>query len=157
MDSLVTVQLLSQIALYLNRHDLGFAFGPDGPVRLRPGRVCLPDVGFVSWERITDDAMLEDSILDAVPHLAAEIINENNTSAEMERKLKEYFKAGVQLVWYIYTKTICATLFTAPTSSTEIDKDGFLDGGKVLPGFRLALSKLFPHTRPRRKANGKGK
>ena len=77
----------------------------------------------------------------------------SGTSKEMELKLKDYFKAGVQLVWFIYPKTQTAMIYTSPTSKKELTKDQSLDGGKVLPGFTLPLKKLFAKTR--RRLNGK--
>ena len=34
------------------------------------------------------------------PDLAVEVLSESNTRAEMDRKLRDYFAAGVLLVWY---------------------------------------------------------
>ena len=39
------------------------------------------------------------------PDLAVEILSKDNTAREMDRKLREYFEAGVGLVWYIEPKT----------------------------------------------------
>ena len=72
-----------------------------------------------------------------------EVLSEGNTDDEMDRKLKEYFKAGTQLVWHIDPETRTAKAFTAPTAWTDIDTDGSLTGGDVLPGFELPLAKLF--------------
>lgn len=101
--------------------------------------------------------MLDEPILDAVPNLAIEVISKGNTKEEMEQKLKDYFKAGVELVWYIYPKKACAEVYTSPTAKTVVDKDGSLDGGRVLPGFHLPLKKVLTLPRPPRKSrNGKG-
>jgi Uma2 family endonuclease len=112
-----------------------------------------PPSCFVAWERIPED-WLDHAILDAIPNLAAEIIGKSNTPREMDRKLEDYFSAGVELVWFIYPKTQTALAFTSPTAKKEIPKTGALDGGKVLPGFKLPLKNLF--VRGRRPANGRG-
>ena len=83
------------------------------------------------------------AIYSVVPDLAVEIISEGNTEAEMDRKLREYFQAGVQLVWYIEPKTRTARAYTAVGEWTEIGPDGSLLGGEVLPGFELPLARLF--------------
>ena len=59
------------------------------------------------------------------------------------RKLKQYFEADVSLVWYIDPETRSARVFTSPTDVTELDENGMLDGGQVLPGFQLSLRWLF--------------
>ena len=48
------------------------------------------------------------------PDLAIEVLSESNTPAEMERKLKEYFAAGMQLVWYFDPRARTVTVYTAP-------------------------------------------
>ena len=72
-----------------------------------------------------------------------EVISPSNTDREMERKLREYFAAGAELVWYIYPESQSAIVYTGPDQFTEIDVDGVLSGGEVLPGFELSLQKLF--------------
>jgi Uma2 family endonuclease len=61
----------------------------------------------------------------------------------MDRKLHEYFEAGVRLVWYVDPKKREAQVFTTVDQVAHIAAGGFLDGGEVLPGFRLSLAELF--------------
>ena len=71
------------------------------------------------------------------------MISEGNTDEEMDDKLQKYFQAGLRLVWYVYPETRSAKVYTSPHDVTEIDEGGFLEGGDVLPGFRLSLRELF--------------
>jgi Uma2 family endonuclease len=61
----------------------------------------------------------------------------------MERKLREYFQAGVRLVWCIEPRIHTARAYTAIGEWTEIGPGGSLLGGDVLPGFELPLAQLF--------------
>ena len=61
----------------------------------------------------------------------------------MERKLRDYFTAGVRLVWYIDPKTRTARVFVAPDAGTPVDENGSLSGGDVLQGFDLRMKDLF--------------
>jgi Uma2 family endonuclease len=61
----------------------------------------------------------------------------------MNLKLREYFEAGVRLVWYIDPRSHTAQIFTAVDQSTTIDENGLLEGRDVLPGFQLRLGELF--------------
>ena len=54
---------------------------------------------------------MKPAIYAAVPDLAVEILSEANTEAEMDRKLHEYFQAGVRLVWRIEPKTRTARAY----------------------------------------------
>ena len=51
------------------------------------------------------------------PNLAIEVLSASNTTAEMDRKLKEYFEAGAELVWYIDPQTRSATIYTSVDTS----------------------------------------
>jgi hypothetical protein len=53
-------------------------------------------------------------------------------------------------VWQIDPDTLTAEVFTGPDDPTTIGPDGELDGGDVLPGFRLSLRKLFERADKRR-------
>jgi Uma2 family endonuclease len=125
------------------------AAGADGPVRLRLGLVRIPDVCFVSWKRLGSDEVPDDSISKVIPELAIEILSKSNTRREIERKLEEYFRAGVLLAWVIDPRKKAAEIYTAPTKKKEIGLDGTLQGGTILPGFRLPLKDLFARGRRR--------
>jgi Uma2 family endonuclease len=85
-----------------------------------------------------------DPIPDLVPDLAVEVISRHNTREEMERKLRDYFTAGVRLVWYVYhTPRREVWVYASPTESAVVREDQALDGGEVLPGFQLSLADLF--------------
>jgi Uma2 family endonuclease len=146
-ESLIALQVGRHLGNYLDDHDLGAAFTADGPIRIRKGRIRFPDTGFVSWDRVPGGEIPEDAILDAVPDLVVEVISKGNTPREMELKLTDYFSRGVQLAWYIYPKTETAVVYTSPDRAKTIGKDGVLEGGKVLPGFRLPIKKLFAKLR----------
>jgi Uma2 family endonuclease len=152
-ESLIASLLVHYLWEYLESNDLGVPLTADGPVRLKPGRIRIPDACFVSWGRIPSGQEAAGAILDAVPDLAAEVVSKGNTRAEMKRKLEEYFAAGVRLVWFIYPKTQTAVAYSSPTSKQDIGAEGKLDGGDVLPGFALPLAKLFSRTR--RLSNGR--
>jgi Uma2 family endonuclease len=132
---------------FLEKHDWGVVIPADGPLRLWLGLVRIPDVSFVSWDRIPGGEFPDDPVARLIPNLAIEVLSKSNTKAEMERKLREYFRAGVQLVWLIDPKTRTAQVYTSPTSMKRIGKDQVLDGGEVLPGFKLSLQKLFARTK----------
>jgi Uma2 family endonuclease len=61
----------------------------------------------------------------------------------MQRKLHDYFTAGVRLVWYIEPRTRTARAYTAEDQCVELGERDSLSGGEVLPGFELPLQDLF--------------
>ena len=103
-----------------------------------------PDVAFVSYARWARDRRVPQTRSWAVaPDLAAEIISISNTADEVAEKLEEYFKVGVRLVWVVYPRQMKVYVYASPTKVQVLALDDELEGGDVLPGFRLALRTLF--------------
>jgi Uma2 family endonuclease len=136
-----------RIDAFAQEQDLGLTLGADGAVRLMPGLVRIPDVSFISWDRLPGEELPDEPVADLAPDLAVEVLSKRNTPKEMSRKLREYFEAGVRLVWLIYPKTQTAEAYTSPTEVRRIGKKQALSGDDVLPGFTLALSDIFASTR----------
>jgi Uma2 family endonuclease len=142
-ESMLAVILGRFLANFVAEHDLGVVLGADGMLRLRSGLVRLPDLSFVSWDRLPDRTVLKTPIWEVAPDLAVEVISRSNTPQEMERKLSEYFSAGARLVWYLYPSSRQVRVYTAPDQSVTLAETETLDGGEVLPGFSLPLRSLF--------------
>lgn len=142
-EAILATLISGKIAAYLETHDLGQVLGADGALRILPGKVKLPDVAFIGWHRFPKQRLGRRPVPALVPDLVVEVLSETNTPAEMDRKLKQYFEAGVLLVWYIDPAKRSARLFTSPSEVPELDEDGWLDGNPVLPEFRLSLRWLF--------------
>lgn len=132
---------------FASDNDLGIVAGSDGMLKLFPGQVRIPDVCFVSWDRLPNREVPRDPVPDLVPDLAVEVISKGNTQQEMNRKLHEYFEAGVQLVWYVYPKTETVHIYASVDNVLELSIGQSLDGGEVLPGFELQLDKIFSKPR----------
>jgi Uma2 family endonuclease len=116
-----------------------------------PGLVRIPDISFVSWNRLPGRVLPSKPIPDLVPDLAVEVLSKGNTKGEMRRKLKEYFLTGVQLVWFVNPRTRTIQVYTAPDQYVTLAEGQTLDGGNVLPGLALPVSKVFAKMPPAQK------
>lgn len=145
-ESYLAMILGRHLATFVDEHDLGVVAGEAGMIRLLPGQVRIPDVSFVSWERLPSRQIPREPIPQLVPDLAVEVISKGNTSEEMERKLDEYFEAGTRLVWYVDPQARIVRVYTASKGVVELQEGQTLEGGEVLPGFRLPLARLFRET-----------
>ena len=134
---------------FLDQHNLGIVLGEAGTLRILPEQVRIADVAFIRWERFPNGKLPREPIPTLVPDLAIEVLSKGNTEREMQRKLSDYFEAGVRLVWYIDPESQTATVYTAADQSAAVSSDGILDGGDVLPGFTLSLKELFAKAGPR--------
>jgi len=142
-ESLLGIFLASLLREFVVPRNLGILTGSDGTLRLWQGLVRLPDVAFISWDRLPGRRIPKEPIPELAPDLAVEVLSASNTRAEMTRKRREYFKAGVQLVWEIDPEARAVTVYTALEKFATLRESDILDGGSVLPGFTLPLSKLF--------------
>jgi Uma2 family endonuclease len=150
-ESFLAAAIIGLMDPFVTREDLGIVLGADGMLRLWPGQVRIPDVSFISWERLPNEEVPEAPVAALVPDLAVEVLSRGNTKKEIDRKLRDYFKAGVRLAWVIQPKTQTAEVYTSPTKPRRAGKDQSLDGGDVLPGFTLSLKDLFARTKRRRR------
>ena len=142
-ESRLAVVLAHFIETYLDTHNLGVCFGEAAMLRIVPGVVRLPDVSFVSWDKLPNRELPAEPIANLVPDLAIEVLSKGNTRREMKNKREEYFRGGARLVWEINPKKQSARVYTSVNQFQEIGPDGTLDGGDVLPDFVLPLKRLF--------------
>lgn len=104
-----------------------------------------PDVAFVSYQRWakTRSVPRTDNAWNVVPNLATEVVSPTDSVVELEQKIAEYFKVGVELVWVVYPSQSKVHVCLSPTQIQVLTITDALDGGTVLPGFRLPLTDLF--------------
>jgi Uma2 family endonuclease len=146
----VVGQFQSQLAVILSyyifdfliRSPIGILLGADAGHRLEAGLVRMPDVGFISKSRLKA-LKKRPAVVPFAPDLAVEVISPGNTSKEMDRKLVEYFDAGVKLVWYVYPETQTVLVYRHIDQPRELTIDDTLDGEDILPGFQLSIREWF--------------
>jgi len=142
-ESELTLFLAQLLGSFVRPRKLGRLTGPDGPMRLKIGIVRLPDIAFVARRRFPGGRKPQGAIQRVAPNLAVEVLSRSNTPQEMNRKLEEYFRAGVELVWYIDPRSRTVEVYTSPEDCNVLKENQTLTGGKVLPGFRVKLRDLF--------------
>ena len=103
-----------------------------------------PDLAFVSTQRWPLRRRVpRTETWEVVPDLAVEVVSLTNGAEQVASKIEEYFRAGVRQVWVVYPGISKVYLYDTPTSVRILQVGDDLDGGSVLPGFRLALEDLF--------------
>jgi Uma2 family endonuclease len=103
-----------------------------------------PDVAFVSHARWPFNRRVPDvPVWDIVPDLAIEVISPTNTAFQVQKKTHEYFEAGVTRVWVVDPEQAEIDVYSSPTQIQVLQLGQELDGGDLLPGFRLPLAALF--------------
>lgn len=143
-ESMAAVRLIILIGTFVRKYRLGEVFGADGFMKLKPGLVRIPDVSFVSKTRMKAAKIRPGQpLVPLVPELAVEVLSKGNTKKEMDRKLQEFFQAGVQLVWYVDPRPQTVTVYHSPEQFEVIAPPALLLGDPVLPGLTISLTELF--------------
>lgn len=86
--------------------------------------------------------------LDIVPDLAVEIISPTHHTGDDFLKVQQYFQAGVKLVWMVLTSVDQVYAYHSPTEIQVLGRGDALEGGLVVPGFRVELNDLFGESVP---------
>jgi Uma2 family endonuclease len=155
--ALLTIELGLWFGRYLDENDIGFMLESQATLALRRGVIVSPDFSVVLWDQCSGRKVPWEWAPRLVPAVAVDIRGPSSTPERITRRHCEYFLAGVAIVWVIDPKTRAADVYTAPGAKTAVPPTGALDGGDVLPGFRLTLTKLFERLekpaaqRPRKK------
>lgn len=100
-------------------------------------------MSFTSWDRLPNRKVPDEPVPHLAPDLAVEVLSKSNWPGEMKRKLKDYFKARVRVVWHVDRKARAVSVFTSPKDPVVLGEEDTIDGGEVLPGFSLPVATLF--------------
>ncbi len=142
-ESLIAMEIGRLLGNFVKPRKLGLVSGEAGMMKILARRIRIPDVAFVSRQRLPGGEIPKRPVPQLVPDLAVEVISESNTRKEMDNKLREYFAAGTRLVWYVDPPSRTVEIYTSPESSVRLGMDDMLTGGEVLPGFAVRVAEVF--------------
>jgi Uma2 family endonuclease len=144
LHGIVCARIAAELHNFVRERDLGVVVGAETGfiVERDPDTVLGVDAAFISHERLSTIEDL-DKFAPFAPDLAVEVMSPSNTAREMEKKMALYFGAGARAVWVFNPKKRTTAVYTSPTDVRILNEQDTLDGGEVLPGFKLELSKLF--------------
>lgn len=138
----IIFELSAYLKNYLDTHSLGVGFsGTAFVLDLVNNVVRVPDLAFVTTERAR--GINYDEAFPAPPDLAIEIMSPTDKWSAVVEKVGEYQQAGVPLVWVIDPFDKGVFIYRLHHPRQTLNEDGELDGGDMLPGFKLKISKLF--------------
>jgi Uma2 family endonuclease len=120
---------------YLTSNDSGVILekGPD--------TVRGPDVAY--YEDAATFAELHPKYGEVAPRLAVEVLSPNDRANKVLRKINDYLRCGVGLVWVIDPESRTVTVHRPGQSQAEFGENQELTGGDVLPGFRCRVADFF--------------
>lgn len=79
-----------------------------------------------------------------VPDFVAEVVSPTDKYSDIDEKVDAYLLDGVRLIWLLDPQRRKTRIHTADAEQTvRLTNDARLDADEVIPGFQIALSKLF--------------
>ncbi|HWB11731.1 MAG TPA: Uma2 family endonuclease [Pirellulales bacterium] len=149
-ESLLATLIVEMLNAFVRPRNLGHVTGEAGTLELMPDLVRFPDVAYISWNNLPGGERPKERGPRVVPNIAIEILSTSNTPKEMAEKRREYFEAGVDLVWEIDPQRRSATAYRSATDFETLTEHDHLKGEAVLPGFELRLADVFAELDRRR-------
>jgi Uma2 family endonuclease len=128
----VGTRLIIRLGGYVEAHNLGAVYGPDTTFQISSNE-RMPDVSFLSAARIPHEGETDEKWP----------LSPNETWLKVNRKLRDYFAAGVQQVWLLSPELREAHVYDSPKTITVLAEEDELTNGSLLPGFRCRISELF--------------
>ena len=115
--------------------DTGFLLEAD------PDLVLAPDVAFIRRERqrLGDTARY----IPVAPDMAVEVISPSDRLTQVHEKALEWLAHGVRMVIVVNPRNRTVQVYRSPTDIATLTEADTLDGGDVVPGWRMAVADIF--------------
>ncbi len=141
----ICVRILTTLGLFAKPRKLGAVFNSGTGFWMHNRNCRAPDVSFVSRERLQALGITRHTreFFPGAPDLAVQVLAPNNTRAEIDERLKDFFASGTQIAWIINPDTECVEVCHAPDQRKLLGSEADLDGEHLLPGFRYPIADLF--------------
>ena len=141
-QALLVVAVVLRLHQFVAERRLGEVFGDGlGYIIARdPDVVRVPDVSFIAGERLPAEGI--QGFVPFAPDLAVEIVSPGDRAEDVYGKVREYLTAGTRLVWVFWPKYWAVSVYEPGGVTRELGPDDELDGGELLPGFRVPVAEL---------------
>ena len=143
LDSYYALNVGSELFMHVEANGLGRAYSSNTGFLLErdPDYVLAPDAAFVRQERV--DAVGEErGYFPGAPDLVVEVISPSDRYADVDDKVKEWLNAGALMVVVVNPRDRTVRVYT-PVSVITLTESDTLDGGDVVPGWRLPVADIF--------------
>ncbi len=133
---------------FVDHHRLGTAFNSDLMIRLKSGRLRIPDLSFLTNQGM---AMLGEKLCEGAPDLVAEVVSPDSKDRDWRDKYAEYEAQGVAEYWIVdplEDRLAVFTLREGKRYSPIAEKDGKI-ASIVVNGFYLRPLWLFGDELPK--------
>jgi Uma2 family endonuclease len=140
----IEVQLTIPLGSHVLENQLGRIYPSDTQFKILrdPDIIHIPDLAFVRADRLPLEAERW-HIMPLAPDLAVEVVSPNDRYEEVLEKIERYHRAGVLLVWLVQPRRRAIEVHPLGQPAYLLREGDVLDGGDVVPGFRLPVADVF--------------
>jgi Uma2 family endonuclease len=145
----VAMNIAGPLHQHVKEKNLGVVYAAETGfiIRENPDTVRAPDVAFVERTRLSQASKVE-GYWRGAPDLVVEVVSPSDTVGNVEEKVKEWLEAGVRMVWVVSPKLRTVTVYRSLTEIVMLTEKDILEGGDCVPGFQLAVAKIFAEVDP---------
>lgn len=140
----IAAAIVGELRSHVRANRLGRTYAAEtGFILARnPDVVLAPDAAFVRSDRLPPREKWN-RFLELAPDLVVEVVSPSDRWTEINDKVTEYLRRGVALVWIADPRLQQVTVYTSDQGPRVFTIKDRLDGGEVLPDFRLPVAEIF--------------
>jgi Uma2 family endonuclease len=140
----VSLNLSTPVDSHVRKHDLGKCVAAETGFLLRtnPDTVRAADLAFVSKARLRR-LKFAPGFFPGPPDLAVEVLSPWDRLGEVEEKIADWLRAGTKQVWVVHPRQKTVAIYRKNQEPLVLTSKDTLQGGALLPGFKLAVKALF--------------
>jgi len=138
--SYIAMSIANHLFNFVKERGLGIVMGADCGfiIATNPDTVRAPDAAFIQSARYVDGR----GYFPGSPDLAVEVMSPNDRITEVIAKVREYLRAGTQVVILVDPDREVASIHSA-TGDRQLTINDSLEAPDLLPGWSLPLRDLF--------------
>jgi Uma2 family endonuclease len=138
--TLVTVEIILLLGGFVKANKLGFLTPPDAGYQIGEDRL-MPDIGFISRKR---QPQAPHEVWNPItPDLVVEVLSPTDRANDVLEKVTAYLTVNAT-VWVVNPDRKLLTMYVPGKLPLRLGVEDVLDGGALLPGFRMAIKDIFP-------------
>lgn len=140
----LALRLAWRLAQYVEANKLGATYAAETGfiLALDPDTVRAPDVAFIRQERL-DKVGKVAGFWPGAPDLVVEVVSPSDQYSEVESKVADWLEAGTRMVVVVDPRRRKVAVHRSNSDIRVLGVGEVLEGGEVVPGWKLSLDELF--------------
>jgi len=141
----ISARLFLAMGNFARKQRLGLVVDSSTGFWMKNRNCRAPDISFLTKARLLKSGFKPSSqeFFPGAPDLAVEVFSPNNTRAEVNERLRDFFASGTQIAWIIHPDKQYVEICHSPVDRKILGSGASFDGEHLLPGFQYPIADLF--------------